>query len=235
MRADPFLTRGPANHSVWIRPVNSNDLYGVTHGGVLYTLSGANVSVVDICNANPICDRRLVRRPPCIAVTPTCNCLKWVGNLNSERSTGRIFQIDSFSAVCVRVACVGECTAHIDWFAGNVNMSVPVTYLEPTENVRQSSAAGADETASTFFKKFFYGKLCDPFAYTAFCPAVSRVTLRNLRNSELDADLQVAYPAFMSAILIAAVAGVLFHEASRGRLKFGSKRSPIITPAQKRR
>ncbi len=215
--ASGFLPSVRTNHSAWVRSINEEEAFLVSNNTNVLVFTYTGVAVVDICNLNLGCDSRLSPQARCIAVTPECNCLQWVGKLNTTESSANAIELNAYDTQCVRVWCLGECTLRVDWYLASMNTTIPsglYATAQDSWNERET-----DQPFGVFAYFNYYQFVCDITGFSAACPSTTILkitpvkTSANSRNTTNDttAISITAMTVIMAMTLIA-----VFYTSRRG-------------------
>ena len=173
-------------HPAIIFPVTTHGNSVTTvDNGTVHVWSEATNTVLDICNASPSCDGNLFVQEKCVAVTPDCNCLKWVGTLNTSRSSG-VVSLSQLQSGCVRVYCRGNCTVSVDWVMASVGITVPATIYDMALNALARSPYAGAITPSIYFFYTFYEAVCNPVGFVPLCPSQTTMHIQQHKDAYMD-------------------------------------------------
>lgn len=181
--AVPFLPVRVQNYSVLVGPAlpsSRSTLLSVSSGTTVYSETMTNVTILDVCNRRPACDARLSFDRGCIGITSSYNCLKWVGQLDTARSTGDVLVLSTFQSQCMRVRCVGTCSVHINWYLANVYSITPATTWAAGRAIWHSGPYRRDTPLQVFQYNTYWKKQNNPAGFSIECPGTTHITMKPL-------------------------------------------------------
>lgn len=206
-----FVANRNIEHSVWIHPFNDNQWTLVDSNTTINTWSDTNVTIVDFCNFNAGCDGQLERQSTCVAVTPQCNCLRWIGNLNATVSSSNSMQLSAYTTQCVRIRCVGICNIRIDWMLVNVNMTIPKGLEALAYDQWLEIRTWLDVTFEVFAWMNYYLPTCNIAGFSAGCPATSYFVVSPIVSATISDSSSRSTALLLTAIvsIMAFIVGII--------------------------
>jgi hypothetical protein len=208
-----FLNSPRTNHSVWVQSFGENEMHLAQNASNVFVFTGSDAAILNICNFNNGCDGRLSGHKTCIAVTPECNCLQWIGQLNRTESSSSAISLDSaYESQCIRVWCNTSCTIRIDWYLANVNMSVPQGLSSLAYHSYVNSGHEQNIDFGVYFYTFFYQQICNPFGFSAGCPSstILSITPVNIGSDNANKGVTIVAIIVFGVIVFMSVAS-MFH------------------------
>ncbi len=142
-----------------------------------YKSSSTPFIVFDICKFDQGCNRQFKPTASCIAVTPQCNCLQWVGTLNTSISSETATEINIYTSKCVRIICTGNCTVSINWSLQPVGTTVPVGLISLAQIGWSENKAKYWPNFGAYAYSELYSKVCDTSGFAAQCPTITQLNV----------------------------------------------------------